>query len=75
MISIVIAGLVLVIDMDLLEKYMNIGSKLGYEGQELRDFVSERESIDGEERHAERDSKKSVAEAAALAAAAAAAAT
>ena len=44
--------------MDLLDKYVNVGSKLGYEGQELKDFVSERESIDREERHALRDLKK-----------------
>ena len=60
--------------MDLLEKYMNIGSKLGYEGQELGDFVSERDLIYREERHAVRDNKKSVAEATASAVASAAAA-
>ena len=43
--------------MDTLEKYYELGSKLGYEGQELRHFVSERDKIDRDERHAVRQSE------------------
>ena len=40
-----------------MEKYYELGSKLGYEGQELRHFVSERDKIDRDERHAVRQSE------------------
>ena len=44
--------------MDVLQKYLDIGLKLGLEGQDLGDFVSDRERIDRENRHAVRERER-----------------
>ena len=44
--------------MDILQKYIDIGLKLGLEGQDLRDFISDRERIDRDDRHAIRESEE-----------------
>ena len=41
--------------MDILQKYIDIGLKLGLEGQDLRDFISDRERIGRDDRHAIRE--------------------
>ena len=44
--------------MDVLQTYLDNGLKLGLEGQYLRDFISDRERIAREDRHAVRDRER-----------------
>ena len=43
--------------MDRLEKFLEMGKTLGYDGQELRNFVAERERLARDDRLEEREAK------------------
>ena len=44
--------------MDRLEKLLDMGKTLGYDGQELRNFVAERERLARDDRLEEREAKR-----------------